>query len=193
LAPLGCASRLRLSAQVLTEGLLLGSVGAVLGVVLAIGILKVVVATGPADIPLISDARIDGAVLVFTLVATLLTVALVGLVPAWRSGRPELTTVLRQAGGRSQGRDDRRLMSALTASQIAIAMVLLTAGGLMARSFQVLLRVNPGLDTERVLTFQLEVPMGGNALRVASGTRRVFQCAPGTRRESPRRGRRHHG
>jgi putative ABC transport system permease protein len=168
------ASRLRLSAQVLTEGLLLGSVGAVLGVLLAIGILKVVVATGPADIPLISDARIDGAVLAFTLGATLLTVALVGLVPAWRSGRPELTMVLRQAGGRSRGRDDRRLMGALTASQIAIAMVLLTAGGLMARSFQALLRVNPGLDTERVLTFQLEVPMGAGMPYAAQAARDVF-------------------
>ena len=168
------ASRLRLSAQVLTEGLLLGSVGAVLGVLLAVGILKVVAATGPADIPLISDARIDGVVLAFTLVATLLTVALVGLVPAWRSGRPELTMVLRQASSRSRGRDDRRLMGALTVSQIAIAMVLLTAGGLMARSFQALLRVNPGLDTERVLTFQLEVPMGAGMPYAAQSARDVF-------------------
>jgi putative ABC transport system permease protein len=133
-----------------------------------------VVAAGPADIPLISDAQIDGAVLAFTMVATLLTVALVGLVPAWRSGRPELTMVLRQAGTRSRGRDDRRLMGMLTASQIAIAMVLLTAGGLMARSFQALLRVNPGLDTERVLTFQLEVPMGAGMPYASQSARDVF-------------------
>ncbi|MGH7720226.1 MAG: FtsX-like permease family protein, partial [Gemmatimonadaceae bacterium] len=153
------ASRLRLSAQVLAECLLLGGAGAVVGVLLAFGIVRAVVATGPADIPLLSDARIDGTVLAFTLAVTLLTFVLVGLVPAWRSGRPEVAMVLREGGSRSRRREDRRLMAVLTVSQIALAMVLLTAGGLMVRSFQALLRVDPGLDPERVLTFQLELPM----------------------------------
>lgn len=168
------ASRLRLSAQVLAESLLLGGSGAVVGVLLAFGIVKAVVALGPADIPLLSDARIDGAVLAFTLVATLLTVVLVGLFPAWRSGRPDVMMVLRQGGSRSRGIDDRRVMGALTMSQIALAMVLLTAGGLLLRSFQQLLRVDPGLDTERVLTFQLELPMATTARYPAQTTRDAF-------------------
>ena len=154
------ASRLRLSTQVLAEVLLLGGAGAVVGVLLAFGIVRAVATAGPADIPLLADARVDGAVLAFTLAATLLTVVLVGLVPAWRSGRPEMTAVLRQAGSRSRGRDDRRLMGALTVAQVVLAMVLLTASGLLLRSFQALLRVDPGLDPARVLTFQLEIPMG---------------------------------
>ena len=153
------ASRARLAAQVFAESLLLGVMGAVLGVALAFAIVRAVAVAGPADIPLLSDARIDGTVLVFTLAATLLTVTLVGFFPAWRASRLEAMHVLRQGGDRSRGRGDRRLMRALTVSQIALAMVLLTAGGLLMRSFQALLRVDPGIDPERVLTFQLELPM----------------------------------
>lgn len=153
------ASRLRLSAQVLAESLLLGATGAALGVGLAFGIVKAVVSLGPADIPLLADTSIDRTVLAFTVAATLLTVLLAGLIPAWRSSRPEAATVLRQGGSRSRGRDDRRLMGVLTISQIALAMLLLTAGGLMVRSFQALLRVDPGLDPANVLTFKLELPM----------------------------------
>lgn len=154
------ASRLRLGGQVLVESLLLGGAGAALGVLLAFGIVRVVATAGPADIPLLADARVDGPVLAFTMAVTFLTVLLVGLVPAWRSGRPELNVVLRQAGSRSRARADRRLMGALTVTQIALAMVLLTASGLLVRSFQALLRVDPGLDPARVVTFQLEIPMG---------------------------------
>ncbi len=153
------ASRLRLTSQVLVESLLLGGSGALVGVLLAVAIVKAVVATGPADIPLLSDATIDGTVLAFTSVVTLLTVTLIGLVPAWQSARPEVMLVLRQGGSRSRGRDDRRLMRLLTTSQIALAMLLLAAGGLMVRSYQALLRVDSGLDSKRVLTFQLELPM----------------------------------
>lgn len=168
------ASRRRLTAHVLAESLVLGGGGASLGVLLAFGIVKAVVALGPTDIPLLADARIDGTVLAFTVVATLLTVVLVGLLPAWRSGRPDMSTVLRQAGSRSRGRDDRRVMAVLTVAQIALAMVLLTAGGLMVRSFRALLRVDPGLDATNVLTFSLEVPMGSGMPYAAQATRDVF-------------------
>ncbi|MGQ0646482.1 MAG: ABC transporter permease [Gemmatimonadaceae bacterium] len=168
------ASRLRLSAQVLAECLLLGGSGAIVGVLLAFGIVRAVVALGPTDIPLLSDARIDTPVLAFTVATTLLTVVLVGLVPAWRSRQPEVTTVLRQAGSRSREKRDRRLMSLLTMAQIALAIVLLTAGGLMVRSFQALLRVDPGLTIERVLTFKLELPMGMGTTYPAQTQRDAF-------------------
>ena len=149
----------RLRAQVLTEALLLGGAGTAFGLLLGYWIVKGVVAFGPTDIPLLADARIDGTVLVFTVGAALLTTVLFGLVPAWRSAPGEVTAVLRQSGGRSPTAGDHRLMGLLTVSQIALAMVLLTAGGLLLRSFQALLRVDLGLRSERVLTFQLELPM----------------------------------
>jgi putative ABC transport system permease protein len=163
-----------LSAHVLAESLVLGVAGAVLGILLALVIIKVVVAAGPADIPLLADARIDGTVLVFTVAATLLTASLVGLLPAWRSARPDISAVLRQAASRSRGRGDRRVMRLLTVTQIAIAMMLLTAGGLMVRSFRALLRVNPGLDASNVLTFNLELPMGSGMPYSSQETRDVF-------------------
>lgn len=149
----------RLRAQVLTEALLLGGAGAAAGLLLAYWIVRGVVAFGPADIPLLADARIDGPVLGFTALVALLTTVLFGLAPAWRSARVNATTVLRQSGSRSRTASDHRLMGLLTVSQIALAMVLLTAGGLLLRSFQALRRVDLGLQPERVLTFQLELPM----------------------------------
>jgi putative ABC transport system permease protein len=153
------ASRLRLSGEALAESVLLGGVGALLGAFLAFGGVKVFIALGPADIPLLSDAGIDGTVLAFTVVVTSLTVVLIGLVPAWRSSRPDVMDLLRQGGGQRHTRRDRRSMRLLTIAQIALAMILLTIGGLLVRSFQALLRVHPGLNSDRVLTFQLELPM----------------------------------
>ena len=168
------ASRLRLGAQAMAESLILGGVGAVLGVLLAFAIVKAVVATGPADLALLADTRIDGTVLLFTVTATLLTAILVAILPAWRSGRPDMGSLLRRSGSRLRNRDDRRVMAALTVAQIAVAMVLLTAGGLMVRSFQSLLRVDPGLDPTRVLTFKLELPMGSGMPYAAQDARDAF-------------------
>ncbi len=153
------ASPLRLRLQVLTESLMLSGAGAALGLLIAYTSVKAVVAFGPRDIPLLSDARIDGAVLVFTIGATLLTTVLFGMVPTFQSAGADSTILLRQAGGRSRSVREHRLMGALTVSQIALAMTLLTAGGLLLRSFQALLRVDLGLDARRVLTFQVELPM----------------------------------
>jgi putative ABC transport system permease protein len=168
------ASRFQLSAQALTESALIGLTGAMLGVILAYWALKVFVAIGPADIPLLADARIDGTVLGFTLLAALLTTMLVGLLPAWRAGTPETTAVLRQSATHARGRGDRRLMRSLGISQIALAMLLITTGGLLMRSFGALLRVDPGFQPEQVLTFQLELPMGAGMPYSSQPTRDVF-------------------
>ncbi len=183
------ASRLRLSAHALAESLLLGIGGAALGVVLAYWGVKAFVAMGPADIPLLPDARIDGTVLAFAVVATLLTAVLVGLLPAWRAGRPETTAVLRQSATRVRGRCEHRLMRVLGVSQIALAMMLLTTGGLLVRSFRALLRTDPGFRPEHVLTFQLELPMGAGMPYASQTPRDVFfqtlleriQALPGVR------------
>jgi putative ABC transport system permease protein len=153
------ASRARLMAQVLAESLILAGAGASVGVLIGFAGVKGFIAAGPRDIPLLAEARLDGAVLGFTVLATVLTVLLVGVVPAWRSTRPEAAAVLRQGSGVSRRGEDRRLMDGLIVVQIALAMLLLSAGGLLVRSFQALLRVDPGLRAERTLTFQLELPM----------------------------------
>jgi putative ABC transport system permease protein len=157
------SSRGQLGLQVLLEALLLGGGGAVVGLLLAFGIVRGFVAFGPSDIPLLSDARIDLTVLILTVGATLLAVTLAAMLPAWRAARPDSAILLRQNVSRSTGHDDRRAMKALSVTQISLAMVLLTIGGLLIRSFDSLLRVDPGLDPRGVLTFQVELPMASTA------------------------------
>lgn len=168
------ASRFRIGAQVLFESVLLGIGGAVLGVVLANWVVRGFIAIGPAEIPLLADVRIDRTVLLYAIGSTFLTVVLVGLLPAWRTSRPEFSSVLRQGGSRVRGTDDRRLMRTLSVFQIALAMVLLTTGGLLMRSFQALLNVNTGITTQGILTFQLELPMGSGMPYSAQPARDAF-------------------
>lgn len=168
------ASRFRLGAHVLAESLMLGGGGAVFGVLLAFWGVKAFVAIGPADIPLLADARLDGRVLAFTLAASLLTVIGVGLFPAWRTSRPDVAEALRQGATRVRGKSDHRLMRILTVAQVAIAVVLLITGGVLVRSFRALVGVDPGLRAERVLTFQLELPMGAGMPYAAQPPRDVF-------------------
>ncbi|MGH7638445.1 MAG: ABC transporter permease [Gemmatimonadaceae bacterium] len=168
------ASRSRLVAQVVADAFVLGVGGAVAGLLLAFGIVRAFVAFGPADIPLLADARIDLAVLAFTVVAMLLAVALASILPAWQAARPDSAILLRQNASRARGRDDRRAMKGLSVSQIALAMLLLTAGALLIRSFAALLRVDPGIDSKGVLTFQLELPMAATAAYPNQPRRDVF-------------------
>ena len=168
------ASRFRLSSQVLAESVLLGGGGALLGVILAYWIVKAFVVVGPADIPLLADARLDARVLAFTIATTVLTVMIVAVLPAWRSSRADVTGALRQSASRTRSRDEYRVMRVLAVSQIALAMMLLLTGGLLIRSFRSLLAVDPGFRPERVLTFQLELPMGSGMPYSSQQPRDVF-------------------
>ncbi len=154
------ATRAQLGSQVLAEALLLGVGGAALGLLLSYWVVRAVVAMGPAEIPLLADTRIDGRVLAFTVLAALLTMAGAALAPAWRLGRTRLTDMLAQGALMARGRNDHRLMRIMTAVQIALAMVLLAIGTLLLGGFRDLLRTDPGLDPDRLLTFQVELPMG---------------------------------
>ena len=168
------ASRFQLSSQVLAEALLIGVAGAIFGVALAFLVVRVFVAAGPADIPLLADAKIDGAVLAFTIGSTLFTSLLVGLPSTWRAAHPEASTVLRQSATRVRGRDDRRLMKVLSVSQIALAMLLVTVGGLLIRSFEKLVGMSSGIDARGVLTLQLELPMASTAAYPSQPLRDAF-------------------
>ncbi len=191
------ASHGRLAGQVLLEGLLLALAGAGVGLLIAYGGIAVFMAAAPPDIPLLTDTRIDQTVLAFTLMTVLATVMLVALVPAWRLRRLDAMAAIRKAGGGARGGDERRVMRGFTVAQTALAMTLLATGGLLLRSFQSLLRVDPGLNPEHVLSFQLELPMGSgmpysaqprrdgffltllDGIRVLPGVRRVtYSSAP---------------
>ena len=153
------APRSRIVMQLLSESVVLGVSGGALGLLLAFFGVNVLVEFGPSDIPLLSGVVIDHRVLVFTLIVSLITGILFGLVPAVQFSKPNLTQSLKDGGGRTVGGMDRRMADALVISEIGLALLLVIGAGLLVRSFQQLMRVDPGFDVENVLTMQLELPM----------------------------------
>jgi predicted permease len=150
----------RLARALLVESLTLAVLGGALGVGLAYGGLRVLVAAGPADLPRLSEISIDTATLGFAVLVSLLSGLLFGLIPILKFAEPKLSTTI---GGGDRGasltRGRQRSQHALVAAQIALALVLLVGSGLMIRSFQALRRVEPGFtEPERVLTFSLSIP-----------------------------------
>lgn len=144
-AALGCG-RGRLVRQLLTESLLLSVMGGAAGVLLASFAVGALVAAAPTEIPRLDEVRIDSTVLLAALAATLAGGAVFGLTPAFRAWRPDLNQTLR--GGRAA----RRLRAGLVMAEIACALLLVIGAGLLGRSLDQLLRVNPGYDPHHVLT-----------------------------------------
>jgi predicted permease len=179
------ASRGRLTRQLVTESLLLAGAGGAAGVALAAGGLALVKAFGPANIPRLSEARLDGAVLVFALVLALVTGVGFGLVPALSAAQAGLVQALKEGSARTIGASGRsRLRRALLVSEVALALVLTIASGLLVRTFAHLLRVDSGFNAERVLTFELTLPPAtysatDRIVRLYGGVLQKLQTLPG--------------
>jgi putative ABC transport system permease protein len=153
------AGRGHLLRQALTENLLLAGVGGALGVLVAHWAVRGLTVFGPADVPRLAQARVDGPMLAFMLAITLGAGLLFGLAPALRlSSRPP-HAVLKE--GRSGGVQRDRLRSALVVAEIALALVLLTGAGLLIRSAAALNRVEPGYDPTGVVAARVSLPTTG--------------------------------
>jgi predicted permease len=155
------ASPGRIAAELLLESFILALLGSALGLALAYGALRVLVALAPAGLPRLNEIGVDGPVLLFTLGAAVATSLLFGSVPILKYARARLGSGLRE-GGRSfsQSRERHRARSALVVVQVALAMVLLISSGLMIRTFRALTRVQPGFSAPpaEVQTFRLYIP-----------------------------------
>jgi putative ABC transport system permease protein len=152
------ASRARIVRQLLTEGLLLAAAGAVLGVVLADGLVRLLVRLAPADLPRLDAVGLDGRVLLFTLGASLFTVVAFALVPALQTSRVDMSETLKSGARLAGGERRARLRRLLVAGEIALSLVLLVGAGLMIRSFAALQAARPGFEADRLVTFQLALP-----------------------------------
>lgn len=152
------ASRPRLIAQLLTESVLLAIIGGAAGMLLAIWGVDLLVNASPVDIPRRNEIGLNTAVLFFTLLLSLATGILFGLVPALQASRSDLTEALKDAGRTTSGPGSRRARSILVVAEVALALVVVTAAGLLLRSFAKLHAVDPGFDTESVLSFDLPMP-----------------------------------
>ncbi|MCI0486765.1 MAG: ABC transporter permease [Blastocatellia bacterium] len=149
----------RLLQQLLTESLLLALAGGALGILIAWWSVDFLVALSPTTFPSFVKLTLDVQVLGFTLFLSMLTGVLFGLAPALQSVRPALNEVLKEGGrGTSGGLGRSRLLGALVVSEIALALVLLVGGGLMIRSLQHLQAVDPGFDSEGLMTMRFSLP-----------------------------------
>ena len=156
-AALGASAR-RLVRQFLTESLLLSVAGALLGLLLAYWGLDLLIAAGAPFLPRIEEVRLDWQVVAFAALVAFVSGILFGLAPALHIVRGELLQQLREGGRETESHSRRRTRSVLVVAEVALAVMLLAGAGLMIKSFDRLLRVDPGFEAGGVLTFQLNPP-----------------------------------
>jgi putative ABC transport system permease protein len=153
------ASRARIIRQLLTESLLLASVGGGLGLLLAFWGVELLLALNPGQIHRLQQATLDARVLAWTAAVSLLTGLVFGLAPALQASKAGLNETLKEGGrGSTEGAGRRRLRGALVVAEMALALMLLVGAGLLVRSFVSLRRVDPGVNPSHVVTMQVPLP-----------------------------------
>jgi predicted permease len=147
----------RVVRQLLTESCVLAGLAGVAGVLLAFFLIRGIVAFSPADLPRISEVRIDTTVLLFALGLSLTSTALFGLVPALYAARLDLSDALKQGGSKAtMTKADSRLRSGLVVAEVALSVILLATAGLLARSFQALYHQDLGFSRDHLLVAYTE-------------------------------------
>jgi len=154
------ASPYRIAGELLLESITLGFLGSAIGLGLAYAALRLLVAIAPDGIPRINEIGIDGPVLLFTFVISILASVLFGSIPIFKYAGVRLSTGIRSGGRANSGSREQHLArSILVVVQVALALVLLICSGLMIRTFRALTHVNPGFSQpDQLQTFRLGIP-----------------------------------
>jgi putative ABC transport system permease protein len=151
------ASRWRIVRQLLTESLLLSTIGGGLGLLLSLWLTKLLIAISPPNTPRFDEIRPDARVFLFTLALAVVTGLIFGLAPALRASRVNLNERLKE-GGRTGGAGHNRVRSLMLISEVALSFMLLVGAGLLIKSFMRLRDVSPGLNPANVLSVRLSIP-----------------------------------
>jgi len=162
------AGRGRLLRQLLTESIVLAAAGASLGLGLAYGLTYYVAHQQQLVLPLLHDVRVDGAALWWTLIITLATTLLFGLLPGLKLSQGNLHEALKGSGhGMSASGGYERLRSAMVISEIALSCVLLIGAGLLLRSFVNAMRVDMGFDASNAAVMKIDYDQSGDGVKRA--------------------------
>ncbi len=155
------ATRGRLVRQLLTENILLALLGGALGLIITQPALKAIVALSAASLPRTGEIDIDIRVLLFTLLISLLSGVLFGLMPTLQVTRTNLTEELKGTGrGAVEGSRRKSVRNLLILAEVALSLLLLISAGLLAKSFLRLEAVSPGFDIKNLLVMRLSLPKG---------------------------------
>jgi putative ABC transport system permease protein len=174
------ASRARLLRLLLAETVLLGLVGGLVGLVVALWGVEFLREANPVSLPEVFRPALDARVFGFTLGVSLLAGLLFGAVPAIQLSRPDLQIELKEGGQRAgDGRGRRRTRGAFVVAQVALSLVLLAGTGLCIRSFAALLGESPGFRPERLLSMEYRLPSNryGEAAQQVAFHRQVLERA----------------
>jgi len=152
------AGRGRLMRQLLTESVLLAGAGGAAGLLLATWGVQLLLRFAPDNLPRLGAVDLDGRVLAFTALASLLTGVIFGLAPALHAARADVNEALRESGRTGAGARRQRLRNAFVVAEIALALVLLAGAGLTLKSFWRLQAVEPGFNSDGVLTMRMLLP-----------------------------------
>ena len=168
------ASRGEVVRQLVSESMLLAVLGGAVGLLLAEWALRALVAFGADLIPRVAEISIDPIALGFTLMATLVTGLLIGLLPAMQASGVNVLDALKAAGPGSVG-SGRHLRAGLLVVEVSLSLVLLIAAGLLLTSFARLQRVDPGFEPEGVFTAQIALPRHYSPAKVIEFYEQFYQ------------------
>jgi putative ABC transport system permease protein len=154
------AGRGRIARELIQESVLLGVTGGALGLALAFGALRVIRLLRPETLPRLDEITIDPMVIGFATLVSLLSGVLFGLIPVFKYSGPRFITALRGSRTSSDSRERHRARNVLVVVQVALALVLLVASGLMIRTFQTLRQVQPGFSrADQLQMVRISIPL----------------------------------
>jgi predicted permease len=163
------AGRARLIQQFLVESVVLGVAGGVAGLAVAYWAIRALVALGPSRIPRLAEVGVDWRVLMFVVAVAVATSVVFGLVPALATTGRSFARLVSTAGRGLVGEAGTRVRRTLVVAEMALAVILLVAAGLLMRSYQRISNVDPGFSPDHVLTFSIGLPESKYKTSAAAG------------------------
>ncbi len=152
------ASRGRVLRQMLTESVLLSTIGGAVGLLLSFWLIELLVSISPPNSPRFGEAGLDLRVLAFTLAISAFTGLIFGLAPALHASKLDVSGSLKEGGRTGEGHRRTSARSLLLIGEVAMSLILLVGAGLLVKSFLRLQEVKPGFNPERVLIASLSLP-----------------------------------